>query len=130
MRRYFQSLWFRLIFGLLLGSVLAVLAAGLFLYIRFKNVNSESHERTLQGQAKLIAKLYRSSPGHGIKLPASYAHYYREGVGEYAIVSADGGLLASSERLIRALHPVDPDAEREFFSALSQTGQPAPTVFR
>ena len=122
MRRYFQSLWFRLIFGLLLGSVLAVLAAGLFLYIRFKNVNSESHERTLQGQAKLIAKLYRSSPGHGIKLPASYAHYYREGIGEYAIVSADGGLLASSERLIRALHPVDPDAEREFFSRPQPNG--------
>ncbi len=116
MRRYFQSLWFRLIFGLLLGSIAAVLAASLFLYIRFKSVNTESHERTLQGQAKLIAKQYQSSPGHSINLPDSYAHYYREGTGEFAIVLENGTLVAGSERLTHALHPVDPEAEREFFS--------------
>jgi signal transduction histidine kinase len=116
MRRYFQSLWFRLIFGLLLGSVAAVLVASVFLYIRFKNVDTESHERTLQGQAKLIAKLYQSTPGHVIKLPGSYAPYYREGAGEFAVVSATGALVAASEGLTHPLHPVDPDAGREFFS--------------
>ncbi len=116
MRRYFQSLWFRLIFGLLLGSIAAVLAASVFLYIRFKNVNTESHERTLQGQAKLIAKLYQSSSGQGIKLPDSYAQYYRNGIGEFAIVGANGAPVAASEGLTHALHPVDPEAGREFFS--------------
>ncbi|MGO9486508.1 MAG: sensor histidine kinase [Rhodomicrobium sp.] len=116
MRRYFQSLWFRLIFGLVLGSVAAVLAASLFLYFRFKNVNTESHERTLQGQAKLLAKIYQSTPGHAIKLPTAYAHFYRDGVGEFAIVWEDGTLVAASERLTHLLHPIDAEAEREFFS--------------
>ncbi len=116
MRRYFQSLWFRLIFGLLIGSIAAVAAASVFLYIRFKNVNTESHERTLQGQAKLIAKLYQSSPGQGIKLPDSYAQYYRDGIGEFAIVGANGTPVAASGGVTHALHPIDPEAGREFFS--------------
>ena len=80
MRRYFQSLWFRLIFGLVLGSLAAVLVASVFLYIRFKTVNTESRERTLQGQAKLIAKLYQKSKWHTVELPESYAHFYRDGI--------------------------------------------------
>ena len=125
MRRYFQSLWFRLIFGLLLGSIAAVLAASVFLYIRFKNVDTEFHERTLQGQAKLLAKLYQSSPDHGIKLPAAYAHYYRDRIGEFAIVWENGTLVASSEGLGHGLHPVDPEAEREFFSHPQLDGKAA-----
>lgn len=116
MRRYFQSLWSRLIFGLILGSIAAVLAASLFLYIRFKNVNTESRERTLQGQAKLIARLYQTSPAHAIKLPSSYAHYYRDGIGEFAILRADGTLVASSEGVSHGFHPIDLEVQREFFS--------------
>src|SRR3974390_1181523 len=114
MRRYFQSLWFRLIFGLLLGSLAAVLAASLFLYIRFKNVDVESRERTLQGQARLIAEHYKKSPGH-FELPYSIAPFYRDGAGEFVILDKDGNLLAASDGVTRALHPVDPDANREFF---------------
>jgi signal transduction histidine kinase len=125
MRRYFKSLWFRLISGLLLGSLVAVLAASLFLYIRFKDVNTESRERTLQGQAKLIAKLYQSSPAHVIKLPASSAPYYRDGTGEFAVLWENGALAAASPGLAHGLHPLDTSVEREFFSRPERSGESA-----
>ncbi|MGO8955244.1 MAG: sensor histidine kinase [Rhodomicrobium sp.] len=125
MRRYFQSLWFRLIFGLVLGSLAAVLAASLFLYIRFKTVNFESRERTLQSQAKLIAELYQSSPRHQFKLPESVVSYYRDGIGEFAVLWADGTLVAASPGVTHGLHPVDADASREFFAHPQPEGKPA-----
>ncbi len=69
MKRYFRSLWFRLIFGLFFGSFAAVLVASAFLYVRFKNVSSESRERTLQGQAKLIGHLFQAAGGRELVLP-------------------------------------------------------------
>jgi signal transduction histidine kinase len=125
MRRYFQSLWFRLIFGLILGSLAAVLAASLFLYIRFKTVNVESRERTLQGQAKLIAELYRSSPRREVKLPGSYASYYRDGLGEFAVLWQDGTVVAASGGVTHGFHPVDPEVSREFFAYPQPEGKPA-----
>ncbi len=125
MRRYFQSLWFRLIFGLVLGSLAAVLVASVFLYIRFKTVNTESRERTLQGQAKLIAKLYQKSKWHTVELPESYAHFYRDGIGEFAIVLANGTVVEGSNGRNRGLHPVDAEAEREFFTHPQPDGQAA-----
>jgi len=125
MRRYYQSLWFRLILGLILGSVAAVLAASLFLYIRFKNVNLEARERTLQGQAQLIAKLYESSPQHQVKPPGSYASYYRDGLGAFAVVWKDGTLVAASVGVTQAFHPVDPEVNREFFAYPQPNGKPA-----
>ncbi|MFY9641105.1 MAG: ATP-binding protein [Rhodomicrobium sp.] len=125
MRRHFRSLWFRLIFGLLLGSLAAVLAASLFLYIRFKNVNVEARESTLQGQAKLIAELYQSSPQHLVKLPGSYASYYRDGLGQFAVVWRDGTLAAASVGVTHGFHPIDPEINREFFAYPRPEGKPA-----
>ncbi len=115
MRRYFQSLWFRLIFGLIVGSLAAVFVASIFLYIRFQNVRTESRERTLQGQARFIGQLYLSAPHHKFVLPESIAPYYSKSTGSFAIVKQDGTLIASSEGLHHGMHPVDPEEGREFF---------------
>ncbi|MGO9173645.1 MAG: sensor histidine kinase [Rhodomicrobium sp.] len=125
MRRYFHSLWFRLIFGLILGSLAAVLVASLFLYIRFKNVNMEAREQTLQGQARLIAELYESSPQHQVKPPSSYAAYYRDGLGAFAVVWKDGTLVAASVGVAHGFHPVNPEVSREFFAYPQPEGKPA-----
>ena len=124
MKRYFRSLWFRLIFGLFFGSVAAVLVASAFLYVRFKNVSDESRERTLQGQAKLIGHLFKSAGGRDLVLPESIAPYYSDDTGKYAILFQDGTLLAASSGVTDAFHPIDPDLGREFFSYAQSGGQP------
>jgi hypothetical protein len=48
------SLWLRLIIGLVSVSLLAVGAASVALYVRFKAKNSEFREQTLQNQASLV----------------------------------------------------------------------------
>ena len=124
MKRYFRSLWFRLIFGLFFGSVAAVLVASAFLYVRFKNVSDESRERTLQGQAKLIGHLFQSAGGRELVLPESMAPYYGDGTGKFAVLSQDETLLAASSGVSHAFHPIDPDVRREFFSYAQSNGQP------
>ena len=124
MRRYFRSLWFRLIFGLFFGSVMAVLVASAFLYVRFKNVSDESRERTLQGQAKLIGHLFQAAGGRELVLPESMTPYYGDGTGKYAVLLQDGTLLAASSGVTDAFHPIDPDVSREFFSYALADGQP------
>src|SRR5208337_3355428 len=123
MKRYFRSLWFRLIFGLSLGSVAAVLVASAFLYVRFKNVSDESRERTLQGQAKLIGHLFQQAGGRDLVLPDTMAPYYGDGTGKYAVLFEDERLLASSG-VSHAFHPIDPDVSREFFSYAQSDGKP------
>ncbi len=125
MKRYFRSLWFRLIFGLFFGSVAAVLVASAFLYVRFKNVSNESRERTLQGQAKLIGHLFQAAGGRELVLPQSMAPYYGDGTGKYAVLFEDETLLAASSGVTHAFHPVDRDSPgREFFSYAQSDGQP------
>ena len=124
MKRYFRSLWFRLIFGLFFGSVAAVMVASAFLYVRFKNVSAESRERTLQGQAKLIGHLFHAAGGRDLVLPESMAPYYGGDAGKYAVLFQDGTLLAASSGVTSAFHPIDPDLGREFFSYAQSGGQP------
>jgi signal transduction histidine kinase len=125
MRRYFRSLWFRLVFGLVVGSVAAVLVACLFLYIRFKNVSAEFRERTLQGQARLISKAFQLSSGHEIALPKSIASYYRNGIGKFAVVGEDDTLLTGSAGVDHSFLPIDDQASREFFSYPEPDGEAA-----
>ena len=124
MKRYFRSLWFRLIFGLFFGSFAAVLVASAFLYVRFKNVSDESRERTLQGQAKLIGHLFQAAGGRELVLPESMAPYYGDGTGKYAVLFQDETLLAASSGVTHAFHPIDPEVGREFFSYAQSDGQP------
>ena len=125
MKRYFRSLWFRLIFGLFFGSVAAVLVASAFLYVQFKNVSNESRERTLQGQAKLIGHLFQAAGGRELVLPQSMAPYYGDGTGKFAVLFEDETLLAASSGVTHAFHPIDHDSPgREFFSYAQSDGQP------
>ena len=125
MRRYSRSLWFRLILGLFLGSVAAVIVATAFLYVRFKNVSAESHKRTLQGQAKLIGRLYEQAAGQQLILPEPMAPYYGEGAGKFAVLSEEETLLAASAGVTQAFHPLDLEMSREFFSYAQSEGKPA-----
>ena len=123
MKWYSRSLWFRLIFGLFFGSVVAVAVASAFLYVRFKNVSAEFRERTLQGQAKLIGRLFQTAGGGPLALPESMAPYYGKGAGKYAVLFADQTLIAASPGVSAAFHPIDPEASREFFSYAQSDGQ-------
>ncbi|HWJ17106.1 MAG TPA: ATP-binding protein [Geobacterales bacterium] len=125
MRRYSRSLWFRLIFGLSMGSLAAVLVASTFLYVRFKNVSAESRERTLQGQAKLIAKLFQSAGGRELILPDEIAPYYGNGAGKFAVLFEDETFLTGSAGVSHAFHPIDREVVREFFSYAQPDGKPA-----
>jgi signal transduction histidine kinase len=125
MSRYSRSLWFRLIFGLALGSLCAVTVAGAFLYVRFKNVSAESRERTLQGQAKLIASLFQRAGGRELVLPDSIAPYYSEGAGKFAVLFEDETFLAGSSGVMQAFHPIDREVGREFFTYAQPDGKPA-----
>lgn len=124
MRRYFQSLWIRLIFGLVIGSVAAVLVACVFLYLRFKNVSAEFRERTLQGQARLIARAFQPATADKFTLPENIAAYYQNGIGRFAIVGEDESLLAGSNGVQHGFLPVDPQVTREFFSYAEPAGKP------
>lgn len=120
----FNSLWFRLIFGLCLGSIIAVLAASLFLFIRFKSVSTLSREGTLQGQARLIGELFRASGGTQLVLPEDIAPYYRDGTGKFAILNEHETLLVASTGVTRGFQPIDLESEREFFAHPQPDGEP------
>ncbi len=123
MRHRFNSLWFRLIFGLCLGSIIAVLAASIFLFIRFKSVSTQAREGTLQGQARLIAELFRASGGTQVELPDYIGSYYRKGLGKFAVLDEHGTVLAASTGIAHAFQPVDPEIEREFFAYPQPEGE-------
>jgi signal transduction histidine kinase len=120
-----DSLWWRLVLGLVLGAVSAVIVAGIFLFIRFKDISTESRDRTLQGQARLIAEYFKASGGRQVVLPDNIAAYYRDGIGKFAVVDAEGGLLAKSAGVEHPLHPIDPEERRAFFVQPEPEGRPA-----
>ena len=85
---------------------------------------TNSRERTLQGQAKLIGHLFQSAKGRDLVLPESMAPYYGDGTGKYAVLFQDETLLAGSFHVTQGFHPIDPEVNREFFFYAQPGGQP------
>ncbi len=53
------------------------------------------------------------------------APYYGEGAGRFAVLFDDETLIAASPGVASALHPLDRDMNREFFSYAQPDGKPA-----
>lgn len=110
------SIWVRLIVGLVAVSLLAAVATSLLIYERFVATNSAFRDRTLQGDARVIAKLLRrAAEGRPLQLPDFLAEGFQQGKGKYAIVSEFGVLLSGSPGVSEPLAPIDDASQRDFF---------------
>jgi signal transduction histidine kinase len=111
-----QSIWVRLIVGLVAVSLLAAAATSLLIYERFIATNSAFRDRTLQNDARVIGKLLRrAAEGRPLQLPDFLADGFQQGKGKFAIVSEHGVLVAGSPGVTGALAPVDDADQRDFF---------------
>jgi signal transduction histidine kinase len=97
-------------------SLLAAAATSLLIYERFIATNSAFRDRTLQNDARVIAKLLRrAAEGRPLQLPDFLAEGYQLGKGQFAIVSEYGVLLAGSPGVVEPLAPIDNANQRDFF---------------
>ncbi|MEZ5901505.1 MAG: HAMP domain-containing sensor histidine kinase [Hyphomicrobiaceae bacterium] len=111
-----QSIWSRLIVGLVTVAVLAALATSYLIYTRFVAINSAFRDRTLQGDAMIMRKLLkRASEGKPLQFPDFLADNFQQGRGKYAIVSDKGVLISGSPGVNEPLAAIDDDKERDFF---------------
>ncbi len=111
-----QSIWFRLIIGLVSVSLLAAAATSLLIYERFIATNSAFRDRTLQNDARIISKLLRrAAEGNPLQLPDFLADGFQNGKGKFAVVSEYGVLVAGSPGVTEALAPIDDADARDFF---------------
>jgi signal transduction histidine kinase len=121
-------LWLRLIVGLVSVSMLAVGAASVALYVRFKAKNTEFREQTLRNQADVIADYLKKAPEGPIELPSSVTEGFKSNNGRYAIVNRAGNLMAASPGVTaplaaiggaRDLFALQPDHEQQPYYGLS-----------
>jgi len=111
-----QSIWFRLIVGLVGVSLLAAAATSLLIYERFIATNSAFRDRTLQNDARIISKLLRrAAEGRPLQLPDFLADGFQNGKGKFAVVSEHGVLVAGSPGVTTPLAPIDDADTRDFF---------------
>jgi signal transduction histidine kinase len=113
-----RSIWVRLIVGLVVVSLLAAAATSLLIYERFIATSSVFRDRTLQNDARVIAKLLRrAAEGRPLQLPDLLTEAYQQAKGKFAIVSEYGVLLAGSPGVSAPLAPIDDANKRDFFLA-------------
>ena len=123
-----QSIWVRLIVGLVAVSLLAAAATSLLIYERFVATNSAFRDRTLQNDARVISKLLRrAAEGRPLQLPDFLADGFQQRKGKFAIVSVHGVLLAGSAGVTGALAPIDEADQRDFF--LTDGGSDGPKLY-
>src|SRR5581483_1922025 len=101
------SLWLRLIVGLVSVSLLAVGAASVALYVRFKAKNSEFREQTLHNQAALIADYLKKAQEGPLTLPPYVVEEFKANSGRFAVVDREGRLLAASEGVTAPLAAIN-----------------------
>ena len=109
------SLWLRLIVGLVSVSLLAVGAASVALYVRFKAKNSEFREQTLHNQAALIADYLKKAQEGPLTLPPYVVEEFKANSGRFAVVDREGRLLAASEGVTAPLAAINTEKTRDFF---------------
>src|SRR5215831_13111916 len=111
-----QSIWFRLIVGLVGVSLLAAVATSFIIYERFVATNSAFRDRTLQNDARVISKLLRrAAEGGPLQLPDFLADGFQQGKGKYAVISQLGVLVTGSPGVTGPLAPIGSAEERQFF---------------
>lgn len=124
MNRAFKSLWVQLAAALIVSSLIAVGAASVILYERFRATNSTFREHTLRNEARIIGKFLSHLPDDKpIELPPEILEAFPEGKGKYAIVDGSGRLLTGSPGLAAPLNPIN-DAKLDYFILEPREGPP------
>lgn len=111
-----KSLWIQLAVALVASSLVAVGAASIILYERFKATNSTFREHTLRNEAHLISKFLMHVPDRdAVNLPPEILESFHEGKGKYAIVDNAGKLLAGSPGVAGPLDPPNEALPSDYF---------------
>lgn len=106
MTRPSSTLFRRLVFGLMLVSVVAIAAASTFLYLRYGSINDRFREGTLNNFASTLVKSAKGDAASPeIEIRRSTARAIAQADGRYVVLAADGRLLAASEGQSDALIP-------------------------
>jgi signal transduction histidine kinase len=112
----FDSIWTRLVVGLVGAAFLAVLAAAAGLYIRFKATNDSFREATLQSEARLITRLVqRATSDEGLRRAIDEILRLQKADAVYAISDAEGRIIAASSGVTKPIWATDSDKKEEFF---------------
>ncbi len=119
------SLWLRLIVGLVSVSLLAIAAASGVLYVRFKAKNTQFREQTLGLQAGVIEHYLKTAPEGPIHLPGYVTEGFRVNNGRYAIVAANGALLAASPGVTAPLAAISRPEPSDLFILQPNEARPA-----
>lgn len=115
-------MWLRLVVGLLSVSLLAVLAASVGLYARFKKTNEQFREQTLQSEAHLIAKLVRRATLETrLKRTIDDILRLQNANAIYAVVDPDGRVILSSGYTTGPIWAIDGDKQEVFFARAGRT---------
>ncbi|MCW6512815.1 sensor histidine kinase [Lichenifustis flavocetrariae] len=125
MRRVRYSLFWRLSFGMVAVSALALVASVVFLYLRFEATTSRFREDTLR---TFVGSILRDEHSAGRtasnRVSAKIAKDVADAGGRFAIVASGGGLVAASSGVTEALIPPEDTEERSF--TLQRTPKQAP----
>lgn len=110
-----RSLLWRIAAGLIVVSAVAVLVAGVLLYYEFNGINDRMRERTLQGEARLIAGGLSEAEGR-VTLPEGIVASLRSNAERFAVVDDDGTVLCGSEGVDAPLYRISRRRDRDFFA--------------
>ena len=108
------TLFWRLVAGMSLVALAAVLTSGVFLYLRFDATNSRFREETLLTFAKGIAREAPVGKGSSAQQRKFVANRLADLHGEFAVVTDSGAVLAASDGIDAPLVPPDEAAKRYF----------------
>lgn len=120
MKRRSYSLIRRIAAGLVVVSLIAVLVAGLLLYLQFHSNDDRVRERTLQGAAKLIAGALSETQGR-VSIPDGILASLRQSREQFAVVAESGQVLVGSEGITKPIYRIS-RRDRDFFTIRTAAG--------
>lgn len=111
-----DSIWMRLVIGLVGASILAIVVAGSVLYFRFETTHQAFREETLQSEGHLIARLVRRAESSvSLKKTVDQILHAQQSNGVYTISNATGRLISASPGQSGPLWGIDESRKEEFF---------------
>ncbi|MBV8651018.1 MAG: sensor histidine kinase N-terminal domain-containing protein, partial [Alphaproteobacteria bacterium] len=110
-----RSLLWRIAAGLIAVSVVAVLVAGLLLYLEFNGINDRMRERSLQGEARMIAGGLSEVDGE-ITVRAGIVAALAHNDERFAVIDDEGRVLVGSDGVVAPLDRIGRKHEHELFA--------------